>query len=73
MSTSSDLSLEGILSGKRKFDDPFLLPSSDHIPEDLESALDFCLFLSAKIKSFEKPKAGLSGLTRNIFQIEHDV
>lgn len=45
MPASSDLSLEGILSGKRKFDDPFLLPSSDHIPGDLESALDFCLFL----------------------------
>ena len=41
----ADLSLEGILSGSRKFDDPFLLPSSEHIPEDLEGALDFCLFL----------------------------
>ncbi len=29
----------------RKFDDPFLLPSSDYMPENLESALDFCLFL----------------------------
>ena len=24
-----------------RFDDPFMLPSSDYIPENLESALDF--------------------------------
>lgn len=28
-----------------KFDDPFMLPSSDYVPEDLKSALDFCMFL----------------------------
>jgi hypothetical protein len=28
-----------------QFDDPFMLPSSDYIPENLESALDFCMFL----------------------------
>jgi len=28
-----------------KFDDPFLLPSNEYIPDNLESALDFCLFL----------------------------
>lgn len=28
-----------------KFDDPFLLPSSDYIPDNLKSSLDFCLFL----------------------------
>ena len=27
------------------FDDPFMLPSSDYMPENLESALDFCMFL----------------------------
>ena len=29
----------------RKFDDPFLLPSSGAMPETLETALDMCLFL----------------------------
>lgn len=28
-----------------KFDDPFLLPSNEYVPENLSSALDFCLFL----------------------------
>ena len=28
-----------------KFDDPFLLPSSDYIPDSLSSALDFCRYL----------------------------
>ena len=41
----SNLSLDEILAGKRKFDDPFLLPSSEYIPENLTTALDFCLFL----------------------------
>ena len=34
-----------IFGEKGKFDDPFLLPSSDYIPDNLEGALDFCLFL----------------------------
>ena len=32
-------------SSSAKFDDPFMLPSSQHMPEDLASSLDFCLFL----------------------------
>lgn len=30
---------------KRVFEDPFLLPSSNSIPTELQSALDFCLYL----------------------------
>jgi len=40
---SSDL--DQVFGTKAKFDDPFMLPSSEHMPEDLESSLDFCLFL----------------------------
>lgn len=32
-------------SPSRIFDDPFLLPSSKHMPENLETTLDFCLFI----------------------------
>jgi hypothetical protein len=35
-----------VWTGKnRVFDDPFLLPSSNSIPTELQSALDFCLYL----------------------------
>jgi len=38
--------MENIFGGsKAKFDDPFLMPSSASMPEDLSSALDFCMFL----------------------------
>ena len=37
--------LNQVFGSKAKFDDPFMLPSSEHMPEDLESSLDFCLFL----------------------------
>jgi len=30
---------------KQKFDDPFLLPSGDYMPETMSEALDFCRFL----------------------------
>ncbi|NDB65745.1 MAG: hypothetical protein EB168_08775, partial [Euryarchaeota archaeon] len=29
----------------QRFDDPFMLPSSDYIPHDMKSAMDFCMFL----------------------------
>lgn len=35
-----------VFSGKKRtFEDPFLLPSSTSIPTELQSALDFCLYL----------------------------
>jgi len=39
-----DLSYVG-LGGERRFDDPFLLPSSSSMPQTLETAIDMCLFL----------------------------
>lgn len=35
----------GMTSWYRGFDDPFLLPSSESMPDNLETALDLCLFL----------------------------
>ena len=46
MNYPGDNDAVAIWSGKsRKFSDPFLLPSSDAIPTELQSALDFCLYL----------------------------
>jgi len=45
MSSSDDLKFHFSSDVAKKFDDPFLLPSSEYVPENLESALDFCLFL----------------------------
>jgi hypothetical protein len=39
---------------RNKFDDPFMLPSSDYIPGDLKSALDFCMFLYYLNPQFRK-------------------
>lgn len=36
---------ESMTSWYKGFDDPFLLPSSETMPDNLESALDLCLFL----------------------------
>lgn len=36
---------EGMTSWYKGFDDPFLLPSSESMPDNLETALDLCLFL----------------------------
>jgi hypothetical protein len=42
--TSTD-PLDAFLGGGRKFHDPFLLPSNATLPTELDSALDFCLYL----------------------------
>lgn len=36
---------EGMTSWYKGFDDPFLLPSSESMPDSLDTALDLCLFL----------------------------
>ena len=41
-------------SGSNKFSDPFILPSSDYMPATLESAFDFCVFLSAMNPQYRK-------------------
>jgi len=41
----SDVNMDNIFGGKQKFDDPFMMPSSAHMPDDLSTALDFCMFL----------------------------
>jgi hypothetical protein len=44
MADFNDLGYVG-LGGERRFDDPFLLPSSASMPLTLETAIDMCLFL----------------------------
>jgi hypothetical protein len=34
-----------VMGDQKKFNDPFLVPSSNYIPDSLDSALDFCIFL----------------------------
>ena len=41
----SDVNMDSLFGGKSKFDDPFMMPSSAHMPDDLNTALDFCMFL----------------------------
>lgn len=46
MNYPGDNDAMAVWTGKnRVFDDPFLLPSSNSIPTELQSALDFCLYL----------------------------
>ena len=43
MNYPGDNDAMAVWTGKnRVFDDPFLLPSSNSIPTELQSALDFC-------------------------------
>lgn len=37
-----------LMSGPKKFGDPFMLPSTDSFPSDIKSALDLCLYLYGK-------------------------
>lgn len=45
LSTGSQLMRSFSEGGTHKFSDPFLLPSSDVMPETLNTAMDLCLFL----------------------------
>lgn len=38
----------------KKFDDPFLLPSSDYFPDSLSAALDFCRFLYYLVPEYKE-------------------
>lgn len=45
MARSNPSPFDNLADKKRKFHDPFLLPSNETLPTDLESALDLCLYL----------------------------
>lgn len=42
---SFELNTSSWMGRTRQFDDPFLLPSSESMPDNLQTALDLCLFL----------------------------